>query len=498
MKILYTALLGAACMSLTFSPSIAQAQGLLDVEIAEPGGSGVTRQIIIGLNKSTVIDFDNPAADVFITNPEIADAAVQTDKRMVFRGVQVGQTNAFVFDAAGNQMLNLEIRVEPDVAALAELIDRHVPNARIKAEAINSNILLTGLVDNLGQSDAVLRIANAYLDTGGGQESEIINMMEIAAKDQVLLQVRVVEMQRSLVKQLGVNLGANLETGLVAGNNLNPALLQSEGIIEAATTQGFNVAGAALGGFNATGDFFGEEGSVNASLQALERIGVVRTLAEPNITSLSGEPARFLSGGEFPVPVAQGNDGAISVQFRPFGVGVGFTPIVLSEGRISLRLSTEVSDLTSVGAFTGAPIFIPDATGNLTATAGLTIPALSVRRAETTVELPSGQSMMIAGLIESGSSQSIDNVPGLKNVPVLGALFRSRDFQNEETELVIIVTPYLVDPTSQRNLRTPDKGFANPSDAKAFFFGKLNRLYGKGEKPADFTNYRAPVGFIEE
>jgi len=170
----------------------------------------------------------------------------------------------------------------------------------------------------------------------------------------------------------------------------------------------------------------------------------------------------------------------------------------LSEGRISLRLSTEVSDLTSVGAFTGAPIFIPDAAGNLTATAGLTIPALSVRRAETTVELPSGQSMMIAGLIESGSSQSIDNVPGLKNVPVLGALFRSRDFQNEETELVIIVTPYLVDPTSQRNLRTPDKGFANPSDAKAFFFGKLNRLYGKGEKPADFTNYRAPVGFIEE
>jgi len=498
MKRLYTTLLGAACLSLGVFPNVAIGQSLLDVEISEPGDSGVTKQIIIGLNKSTIIDFDKSASDVFITNPAIADAAVQTDKRMVFRGVQVGQTNAFVFDAAGNQMLNLEIRVEPDVAALTDLIERHVPQARIKAEAINSNILLTGLVDNLGQSDAVLRIANAYLGTDGpGSDSEIINMMEIAAKDQVLLQVRVVEMQRSLVKQLGVNLGANVNAGTV-GTNLNPTLLRSEGIVEAATAQGFNVAGAALGGFSASGIFNAEEVSVNASLQALERIGVVRTLAEPNITSLSGEPARFLSGGEFPVPVAQGNDGAISVQFRPFGVGVGFTPIVLSEGRISLRLSTEVSDLTSVGAFTGAPIFIPDATGNLTATAGLTIPALSVRRAETTVELPSGQSMMIAGLIESGSSQSIDNIPGLKNVPVLGALFRSRDFLNEETELVIIVTPYLVDPTAQNNLRTPDKGFANPSDAKAFFFGKLNRLYGKGEKPVDFTDYRAPVGFIEE
>jgi len=494
----HATLLGAVCLSLSWTANVATAQSLLEVEASEPGQSDVTKQIVIGLNKSTVIDFDNPAADVFITNPEIADAAVQTDTRLVFRGVQVGQTNAFIFDAAGNQLLNLEIRVEPDVAALSELIDRHVPEARIKAEAINSNILLTGLVDNLGQSDAVLRIANAYLGGSNNGAGEIINMMQIAAKDQVLLQVRVVEMQRSLVKQLGVNLGANLDTGLVSASSLDPTILQSEGIVEAVTAQGFNVAGTALGGFSATGVFNGDEGSVNASLQALERIGVVRTLAEPNITALSGEPARFLSGGEFPVPVSQGNDGAISVTFRPFGIGIGFTPIVLSEGRISLRLSTEVSDLTSVGAFTGAPIFIPDASGNLTATAGLTIPALSVRRAETTVELPSGQSMMIAGLIESGSSQSIDNVPGLKNVPVLGALFRSRDFLNEETELVIIVTPYLVDPTSTNNLRTPDKGFANPSDAKAFFFGKLNRLYGKGEKPVDFTNYRAPVGFIEE
>jgi pilus assembly protein CpaC len=161
-------------------------------------------------------------------------------------------------------------------------------------------------------------------------------------------------------------------------------------------------------------------------------------------------------------------------------------------------LSTEISELTTTGSFTGTSATIVGPDGDLISVPGLTIPALSVRRAETTVELPSGQSMMIAGLIDSSTRQTLDQVPGIRDVPILGALFRSRDFQNEETELVVIVTPYLVDPTAPSNLHTPDEGFANPSDAKTFLFGKLNRLYGKGEKPADFDNYTAPVGFIEE
>lgn len=517
----YKSLIFAATASIALGvvPLAGHAQNLLDVEVTEGGQSDVTKTIVIGLNKSTVINFSRPASDIFITNPAIADAAVQTDRQMVFRGVEVGQTNAFVFDAAGNQMLNLEIRVEPDVTALADLISRHVPSARIKAEAVNSNVLLTGLVDSLSQSDAVLRLANAYLGVTDDSEAGIINMMEIAAKDQVLLQVRIVEMQRSVVKQLGIDLSSTSGIGRLQGERVSTVIPGTPGAepfdilegappftgnITALATQAFTVAGLPLGGLAVSGALTNllngsdTQSQIGLNFQALERVGLVRTLAEPNITALSGEPANFLVGGEFPVPVAQTNNGAISVEFRPFGVGLGFTPVVLSEGRISLRLSTEVSELTAVGAFQGQATIGVGPDGQPISVPGLTIPALAVRRAETTVELPSGQSMMIAGLIDSSTRQSMDQVPGIRNVPILGALFRSRDFVNEETEMVVIVTPYLVDPTAPANLRTPDEGFANASDAKTFLLGKLNRLYGKGEKPVDYQNYTAPVGFIEE
>lgn len=512
-----------AC-AVCLAPPLATAQNLLDVDISEAGNSDVTRTIVLGLNKSTVVNFNKSASDVFITNPAIADAAVQTDRRMVFRGIEVGQTNAFVFDAAGNQMLNLEIRVEPDVAALSDLIKRHVPEARIKAEAVNSNVLLTGLVDSLSQSDAVIRLANAYLGVAEDSPAGVVNMMEIAAKDQVLLQVRIVEMQRNVIKQLGIDLNSQngigrlqgervVETFPAAGTPPDQAFEPFQtlegappftGNIGAAATQAFSVAGLPIGGLALSGALTNllngsdTQSQIGFDLQALERVGIVRTLAEPNITALSGEPANFLAGGEFPVPVAQSNNGTISVEFRPFGVGLGFTPIVLSEGRISLRLSTEVSELSTVGAFAGPAGTAVDPDGELITVPGLTIPALTVRRAETTVELPSGQSMMIAGLIDSSTRQTLDQVPGVRNVPILGALFRSRDFVNEETELVVIITPYLVDPTAPSNLRTPDEGFANASDAKTVLFGKLNRLYGKNETPVDVENYNAPVGFIEE
>lgn len=520
MKNLKYLMMTATCAVIGFMPNLATAQeDILGVEITEANEANTTRQITIGLNKSTVVEFERSVSDVFITNPAIADASVQTDKRMVFRGVEVGQTNAFVFDSAGNQLLNLEIRVEPDVTALDDLIKRHVPDARVQAEAVNANVILTGVVDNLSQSDAVIRIANAYLGAGEDTEFGVVNMMEIAAKDQVLLQVRIVEMQRSIVKQLGIDLSSTSGVGRLQGERVAEVLTgvpgetpgqilegapPFTGQIAASATQAFSVAGLPLGGLAVSGvltNLLGgqdTQSQVGLNFQALERVGLVRTLAEPNITALSGEPANFLAGGEFPVPVAQGNDGAISVEFRPFGVGLGFTPVVLSEGRISLRLSTEVSELTGVGAFQGQPTFGVGPDGAPISIPGLSIPALAVRRAETTVELPSGQSMMIAGLIDSTTRQTLDQVPGIRNVPILGALFRSRDFTNEETEMVVIITPYLVDPTRQSNLRTPDQGFANASDAKTFLFGKLNRLYGKGEKPADFGDYTAPIGFIEE
>ncbi|MEO1420692.1 MAG: type II and III secretion system protein family protein, partial [Pseudomonadota bacterium] len=373
--------------------------------------------------------------------------------------------------------------------------------------------------------DQVTRLAYAYLginiDTVEGEQSQVgvVNMLEIGARDQVLLQVRVVEMKRSLIKQLGINLDGSTSFGELQGERVvrafpdGPTAVNLEDLEAAspfqntfnlASSNAFNVAGGALGGLSASGAFTNliqgqdEQSSLGVALQALERIGVVKTLAEPNIAALSGEPANFLAGGEFPVPVAQDADGGITIEFRPFGVGLGFTPIVLSEGRISLRLSTEVSELSTVGSFTGTSATGVTDDGQVITVQDATIPSLVVRRAETTVELPSGGSMMIAGLIESTSSQTIDQLPGLRNIPVLGALFRSRDFLDEQTELVIIVTPYLVEPTAQADLRTPDEGFANASDAKTFLLGKLNRTYGLGERPIEAEEYAAPVGFIEE
>ncbi|MEM9670543.1 MAG: type II and III secretion system protein family protein [Pseudomonadota bacterium] len=508
-------------------PMFGQAQNLMDVNITEPFQSTVSETIVLALNKSAVVEIGSQASEVVITNPAIADATVQTASRMIFRGVTVGQTNAFVFDSSGNQLLNLEIRVEPDMVALEDLISRHVPDARVQVEAVNDSILLSGFVDSLSQSDQVSRLANAYLgidptqQQGGGVSSQarIVNMLEIGARDQVLLQVRVVEMRRTLIKQLGINLSGSTSFGSLQGEQVVEAFPNGPTAVplqdlEAASpfqnttsftsSNAFNVAGGALGGLSVSQAFTNlvngseEQSSVGVALQALERIGVVRTLAEPNIAALSGEPANFLAGGEFPVPVAQDADGGITVEFRPFGVGLGFTPIVLSEGRISLRLSTEVSELSTAGAFTGTSSANVNSEGDVIVVQDATIPALVVRRAETTVELPSGGSMMIAGLIESTSSQTVDQLPGLRNVPVLGALFRSRDFLDEQTELVIIVTPYLVEPTAQSDYRSPDEGFANASDAKTFFLGKLNRTYGLGEKQIEAEEYAAPVGFIEE
>ena len=218
-----------------------------------------------------------------------------------------------------------------------------------------------------------------------------------------------------------------------------------------------------------------------AALRAMERDGLVRTLAEPNLTAVSGETAKFLAGGEYPIPVVDSN-GKLSVTFKEFGVGLAFTPVVLSEGRISLKIETEVSELTDAGAVTLTSI---------------TIPALKKRQAKSTVELPSGGSLALAGLISEDTRQNIDGFPGLKDVPVLGTLFRSRDFTKKETELVVIVTPYIVRPTARQNLARPDDGLAPASDLKANFLGHLNRVYGRGRElpPGDL---KGDYGFIVE
>lgn len=507
----------ALALCALMSPAAFAGPNAFGARITQPGESSYSQQVTLGLNKSTIVELGVPAADVVITNPEIADAVVQTSKRIIFRGVSYGQTNAFVFDREGNQLLNLEINVEMDMASLQQLIARHVPGARVKVEGVNGNVVITGTTDSLSESDAVERLVSAYLRAD--DDTQVVNMINVAAKDQVLLEVRIVEMQRNAIKQLGINLNGTPSFGDLA-NLVTRQLYTGDPPVDAETTTlapglpfdvstnigssvGYPLQGRALGGFAGRATYTNYVGtdlqsSVGIELNALERVGIVKTLAEPNIVAMSGESAKFLAGGEFPVPVGQDQNGRITIEFKPYGVGLGFTPVVLSEGRISLKVSTEVSELTSQGAFQGERRTAVDADGNVITYEGVTLPALSVRRAESVIELPSGGSMMMAGLIQSKSRQNLDKLPGLSKLPVLGALFQSRDFLQEETELVVIVTPYLVDPTQKNQLRTPADGYANASDAKTIFFGKLNEQYGRDGAPVSASDYRAPVGFIEE
>jgi pilus assembly protein CpaC len=230
-------------------------------------------------------------------------------------------------------------------------------------------------------------------------------------------------------------------------------------------------------------------GKTNACLQAFERVGLVKTLAEPNLTVVSGEAGKFLVGGEFPVPVAQDSTGRISLEFKPYGVGLGYTPVVMSGGRISLKLSTEVSELSSLGAFTLA---------STDGSTSLSVPGLTVRRAETTVELPSGGSLMIAGLLQQQTKQNVDSLPGMTNLPILGSLFRSRDYLNGETELVVIITPYIVDPTKPQNLQTPADGLQTASDMSTVLLGRLNKVVKAPVGANSGRAYQGPVGYVIE
>ena len=540
-------------LGLCLAPAPTWAQGEteqnpLGVATHEPGESDFSRSLVLAANKSVIVDLDRPAADVIITNPEIADATVQTAKRIIFRGVAPGQTNAFIFDGRGRPLLNLELTVAADTTALNQMIKRYVPEARVTVEGVNDTVVVSGIVDNLMQSDQVMRLVNAYLPEGNVTP---VNMLTIRAKDQVMLEVRIVEMQRTVIKQLGINLSGEFGLGDLATSSLQQAfqngrplffdpdvrqtIVDASGNVNIVTipgigentngvgnaiqeltptapfsrrfgiqsANGFSVAGGPLGGLSTEIGYTNYNGtaqqsSAGAAIDALERIGVVRTLAEPNIMAVSGENANFLAGGEFPVPVAQDEEGTITVEFKPYGVGLSFTPVVLSEGRISLKISTEISELSAVGAFQGTSSVFTGTGGDIVTVPGLTIPALVVRRAESVVELPSGGSTMLAGLIQSRSRQKLDQLPGLKKLPVLGALFQSRDFENQETELVVIVTPYLVDPTTKEALRTPADGFVNASDPKTIFFGNLNAQYAEAGEGLSKENYSAPVGFIEE
>ncbi|WP_292067291.1 type II and III secretion system protein family protein [Brevundimonas sp. UBA7664] len=456
----------------TVAPTVAHAQS----RAAVPMGTGA-QLINLPRGSSMAIDLPSDARDVIVPNPMVAEAMLHSPRRITIIGLQPGETDAVVLDASGRTILSLRIRVDAGVSALQDTLSRVMPGSQVRAEAVNDSIILTGPVSSPGEADRAAQVARAFVSA----PEKVINMMTIAGSDQVMVKARVIEVQRTAIKQLGLDVDTVL-------NSVGDGLSFAQGAT-------FGVSGSQLGGgiLNYV-DQSGDGNRLDTSLRAFERAGLVRILAEPNLTSVNGENAEFLAGGEFPVPVGRTVDSgtgqvSIGIEFKPFGVRLAFRPIVLSEGRISLQLSTEVSELTTAGSFTLGG----------TADDALVIPALNVRRASSTVELPSGGSMMIAGLLREDTRQNIDQLPGIGSLPVLGALFRSRDYLSGETELVIIIEAYIVTPTSPGRMQSPADGLVIANDAQTLLFGQLNQQYRRpGDPAAADSGWSGPVGYVIE
>jgi pilus assembly protein CpaC len=474
------------------------------MRIREGDGLPVHKGIKLGRNKSTLIELPRDLRDVIVSNPEIMDAVVQSSNRVYLIGKKVGQSNAFFFDSNGTQIVTLEVSIEHDTAVLEALFVRLIPGSNIKAEVLNETVILSGTVRAPADAARASSIASRFIVTPTPEANErhgakVINMIAVEGEEQVMLQVVVAEMQRSVLKQFGVNIGAeinigNFATGIMTANGLpltSAAGLTRMGHVGSDVTKPMGQGCTAVfdqlipdvvGNSGVNNHWSSGKNCATQVLRALERDGLVRTLAEPNLTAISGETARFLAGGEYPIPVVD-SVGKLSVTFKEFGVGVTFTPLVMSEGRINLKIETEVSELTDVGAVV---------------LSGISIPAIKKRKANSTVEMPSGGTLAMAGLLSDDTRKNIDGFPGLKDVPMLGALFRSQDYIKRETELVVLVTPYMVRPTARQKFARPDDGFAPASDLKSNLLGHMNRVYGRGGPLPVDGGLKGDVGFIVE
>ena len=459
----------------------AQAQNV----VAIAGGASGSERLKLGLNKSLVLDLPQDAYDILVANPAVADAVTRTARRIYLFGKQVGETNIFVFGANGEQIASINVNVERDVAGLEEYLRRFIPNSDINVELLNDNVVLTGTVETPLDASRAAQLAQIFVTGGeattgqyaqtaaaptdgggvaisnpdfGRRSSSIVNLLQIIGEDQVTLKVTVAEVSRNVMKQLGVNM-----------------IAQADGIrFDALTSGALLEAGTGLGGSEL----------IQGYLDAMEQSGVMKTLAEPTLSAVSGEKATFKVGGEFNVVTDISNVNGVltrSLTQIEYGIGLEFQPTVLSPGRISLKVRTSVSEPTNE---------------NAVQMEGENILSLRKRLADTTVELPSGGSMMIAGLVNDNVRQTYNGVPGLSKVPILGTLFRSRDFVRNETELVIIVTPYLAKPVARNELARPDDNFTPASDGAGIFLGRVNRIYGTMKTDLPNGRYHGVVGYI--
>lgn len=440
----------------------------------------LSRRIAMGVGKTIIVDLPAEAAEIVVGNPKVANAVVRSTRKLYVMGVDVGQTTILAVDREGRQIANLEISIGRDVGELGPLLRAAMPKSNIVARIVNDSIILTGTVDSASEAQRAVDIAKGFAAkaasaqgaAGGSGDGLVVNALTIQTQDQVMLKVTVAEVQRRVMKQLGVSAQNGGETILKGGwGSLvqeNPFAINSA---------------LGAGALNINGP-----NNTTATLKAFERYGVSRVLAEPTVTAISGENAKFTVGGEIAVP---GSSTCVSgvafcapgIVFKQYGVSLNFSPVVLSEGRILLHLATEVTEIDFQTSQTYS---------------GVTVPGFKTRKNETSVELPSGGSIATAGLLTQRSDQAINGMPGLLNLPILGALFRSRDYLRQETELLIVVTPYIAKTISSREISRPDDGFADASDPQAWLLGRVNRLYANPQNPQAAPRYKGRIGFIQD
>ncbi len=457
------------------------------------------QRIKLGLNKSVVIDLPADAHDILVANPAVADAVTRTSRRIYLFGKGVGETNIFVFGPNGEQVASLDLSIERDVAGLEDYLKRFIPNSDIKVELLNDNVILTGTVETPLDAKRAADLAQIFVKGGeattgqfsqtasapsdgggvainnpdeGRQLSSIVNMLQIIGEDQVTLKVTVAEVSRNVMKQLGVSTVAQGQSNGISWNAIN----EIPGSLASPMTSNLLKVG---------------NNGLSSALQAMEQAGVMKTLAEPTLTAVSGEQATFRVGGQYNVlqnvTGGETKDGEtqpmkLTYQQIDYGISLDFKPVVLSAGRISLKVRTSISEPTNEGNGLGG--------------SGPALHSLRKRLADTTVELPSGGSMMIAGLVRDDVKQIVGGTPGISKVPIFGTLFRSREFIRNETELVIIVTPYLTKPTARSALNAPTDNFNPASDGAGNFLGRVNRVYGTMKTNKPNGRYHGAVGYI--
>jgi pilus assembly protein CpaC len=455
-KTRFNALAAVAATALVATLSVPIAAPAQAQTVARPQP---TDNLTLSVGRGQLVDLPRSMTDLFVANDAIADVQVRSSRALYVFGKAAGETTVYATDSAGNVVYSATVRVGNNLNSVSAMLDLAMPEAQIAVTPMNGLVLLTGTVASPSDVQEAQSLVQAFV----GEETQVVSRLRTATPLQVNLQVRIAEVSRSVVRDIGVNLATadstgGFQFGVTRGRNAFPQYTPGGpvGTGFTASDEGTTRVTGIDGGTTIAGlgSLFGLD--IASALDLAETEGQAVTLAEPNLTALSGETASFLAGGEFPIPLAQGL-GSVSIEYKQFGVSLAFTPVVLANGRISMRVRPEVSELSDNGAIE---------------LNGFTVPALTTRRAETTVELGSGQSIMIAGLLQNSHNSTVDRAPGLGDVPILGALFRSNRWRRAETELVIVVTPYLVQPVSANQIALPTDGYRSPNAAERLLLGR--------------------------